>query len=163
MMMMINNQTRSEEELDVLLTKIKNRKAVGLYEIPPEIWKTREFDKLLVRYCNPVYSHNTIERGTKGCILPFPKNGDVEIAKNYHGIILASIVVEIYNAMLLNRIQIRNCENSLNNFRRNRSTSSQILKIRLIFEQKSSRRHTYLYNSPKHLTPYPEGRCGKYF
>ena len=37
----------TQEELDVVLTKIKNRKAANLDEIPPEVWKTRKFDDLL--------------------------------------------------------------------------------------------------------------------
>ena len=36
-----------QEELDVVLTKIKNRKAAGLDEIPPEVWKTN-----LTTYCS---------------------------------------------------------------------------------------------------------------
>ena len=32
-------------ELDSVLRKIKNRKAAGLDEIPPEVWKARQFDK----------------------------------------------------------------------------------------------------------------------
>ena len=37
-------------------------------------------------YCsetNPVNDQNTIDRWTKGYILPFPKKGDHRIAKNY--------------------------------------------------------------------------------
>ena len=36
------------QELDVVLTKIKNRKAAGLDEIPPGVWKTRKFDDILL-------------------------------------------------------------------------------------------------------------------
>ena len=60
-----------QEELDVVLTKIKNGKAAGLDEIPPEVWKTRKFDYILLRYCNTVYNQNTIDKWTKGCILPY--------------------------------------------------------------------------------------------
>ena len=59
------------EELDSVLRKIKNRKATGLNEIPPEIWKTRQFDDILLRHCNAVY--DSIDIWMKGCILPFPK------------------------------------------------------------------------------------------
>ena len=38
----------------------------------------------------------------KGCILPFPKKGDLGLAKNYRGITLTS---KIYNALLRNRIE----------------------------------------------------------
>ena len=76
----------TQEELDSVLRKIKNRKAAGLDEIPPEVWKTRQFDDILLRHCNAVYSQNPIDRWMKGCILPFPKKGDLGLAKNYRGI-----------------------------------------------------------------------------
>ena len=73
----------TQEELDSVLRKIKNRKAAGLDEIPPEVWKTRQFDDILLQQCNAVYNQNTIDRWMKGCILPFPKKGDLGLAKNY--------------------------------------------------------------------------------
>ena len=42
----------TQKELDSVLRKIKNRKAVGLDELPPEVWKTRQFDNILLRHCN---------------------------------------------------------------------------------------------------------------
>ena len=56
----------TQEELDSVLRKIKNRKAAGLDEIPVDVWKTRQFNDILLRYCN----QNPIDRWTKGCILP---------------------------------------------------------------------------------------------
>ena len=47
----------THEELHLVLRKIKNRKAAGLDEIPPEVWKTRQFDDILLRHCNAVYTH----------------------------------------------------------------------------------------------------------
>ena len=73
----------------------------------------------------------------KGCILPFPKKGDLGLAKNYRGITLTSIAAKIYNALLQNRIEPK-IDNILrknqNGFRRNRSTTSQILTIHRILE-----------------------------
>ena len=73
----------------------------------------------------------------KGCILPFPKKGDLGLAKNYQGITLTSIAAKIYNALLRNRIEPK-IDNILrknqNGFRRNRSTTSQILTISGILE-----------------------------
>ena len=73
----------------------------------------------------------------KGCILPFPKKGDLGLAKNYQGITLTSIAAKIYNALPRNRIEPK-IDNILrknqNSFRRNRSTTSQILTIRRILE-----------------------------
>ena len=62
-----------QEELNSVPRKIKNRKATGLDEIPPEVWKTREFDDILRWHCNAVYNQNTIDRWKKGYILLFPK------------------------------------------------------------------------------------------
>ena len=55
-----------QEEFDVALTKLKDRKAAGLDEIQPEVWKTRKFDDLRLRYYNAVYNQNIIDRWTKG-------------------------------------------------------------------------------------------------
>ena len=127
----------TQEELNSVLRKIKNRKAAGLDEIPPEVLKTRQFDDILLRHCNAVYNQNPIDRLMKGCILPFPKKGDLGLAKNYRGITLTPIAAKIYNAPLRNRIEPK-IDNILrknqNGFRRNRSTTSQILTIRRILE-----------------------------
>ena len=127
----------TQEELDSVLRKIINRKAAGLDEIPPEVWKTRQFDDILLRHCNAVYNQNPIDRWMKGCLLPFPKKGDLGLAKNYRGITLTSIAAKIYNALRRNRIEPK-IDNILiknqNGFRRNRSTISQLLTIRRILE-----------------------------
>ena len=73
----------------------------------------------------------------KRCILPFPKKGDLGLAKNYRGITLTSIAAKIYNARLRNHIEPK-IDNILrknqNGFQRNRSMTSQILTIRRILE-----------------------------
>ena len=73
----------------------------------------------------------------KGCILPFPKKGDLGLAKNYRGITLTSIAAKIYNALLRNHIEPK-IDNILrknqNGFWRNRSTTSHILTIQRILE-----------------------------
>ena len=76
-----------------------------------------------------------IERWTKGCILLFPKKGNLAIAKNYWGITINSIAAKIYNALLLNCIKPeidKILRKNQNGFRRNRSASLQILIIRRI-------------------------------
>ena len=44
---------------------MKNRKAAGLNEIPPEVWKTRKFDDILLRFYNTVNTQNKIEKMDK--------------------------------------------------------------------------------------------------
>ena len=77
-----------------------------------------------------------MDRWTKRCT-PFPKQVDLGLAKNYRGITLASLVTKIYNALVRNSIEAK-IESILrknqNNFRRNRSTTSQIFTIRKILE-----------------------------
>ena len=51
----------TQEELDLVLRKIKNWKAAGLDEIPPEVWKTRQFDDIMLQHCNAVYNQNPID------------------------------------------------------------------------------------------------------
>ena len=94
-------------------------------------------DDILLWHCNAVYNQNPIDRWTKGCILPFPKKDDLGLAKNYRGLTLTSIAAKIYNALLRNRIvpQIdKILRKNQNGFRRNRSTTSEILTIRRIIE-----------------------------
>ena len=73
----------------------------------------------------------------KGCIPPFPKKGDLGLAKNYRRTTLTSIAAKIYHALLRNRIELK-IDNILwknqNGLRGNRSTTSQILTIRRILE-----------------------------
>ena len=95
----------------------------------------KTFDDILLWYSNAVYNQNTIGRWAKGCILPFPKKGDLGIAKNYRGITLTSIAAKIYNALQRNSIepQIEKIlRKNKNGFRRNWFTTSQILTIRRI-------------------------------
>ena len=86
----------TQDDLDVVPAKIKNRKAASLDKILPEVWKTRKFEDILLQYCNAVYYLNIIDRWEKGCILSFPKKGDHRIAKNYRDVTLTSIVAKIY-------------------------------------------------------------------
>ena len=125
------------QELNNATKSINNGKACGLDEIPAEVWKLTEFQNILLNFCNSVYSQNQIKRWTEGCLLPFPKKGDISQAKNYRGITLTSITAKIYNLMLLNRIRPEIdpiLRKNQNGFRQNRSTTGQILTIRRIIE-----------------------------
>ena len=50
-----------QEGLDSVLRKIKNRKAAGLDEIPPKVWKTRQSDNIPLQHCNDKYNQSTID------------------------------------------------------------------------------------------------------
>ena len=94
-----------KEELDAVLKTIKSRKAAGIYEIAPKIWKTRKFDNILLGFCNAQYKQNPIETSTKGCILLFFMKGDLGIIKNYRTITSTLIAANVYNTWLLIHIQ----------------------------------------------------------
>ena len=51
----------SADELEVVLKKTKNRKAAGLDDIPPEVWKTGHFNDILLQSCNVVYQQQEIQ------------------------------------------------------------------------------------------------------
>ena len=118
----------TQEELELVLRKIKNRKAAGLDEIPPEIWKTRQFDDILLRHCNAVYNQNPIDRWMKACILPFPKKGRPWISQK-----LPRHNTYIHSSQNLQCFTMKP-HRSQNGFWRNRSTTSQILTIHRILE-----------------------------
>ena len=67
----------------------------------------------------------------------FPKKCDLGLAKNYRGITLTFIAAKIYHALLRNRIEPKIYNilgKNQNGFRRNISTTSQILTIIRILE-----------------------------
>ena len=128
----INPEEFTQEEHDVVRTKIKNKEAARLGKV---------FNDLQLRYFNAVYNQNTKERWTKGCILPFTKKDALGIVKNYRGITYTSVAAKIYNALPLNRIEPE-IEKILRKmkifFRKNRSITSQILTICRILERKKT-------------------------
>ena len=81
------------EEIETVLAKTKLNKSAVIDEIPPEVWKSG----YLLAFCNDVFSQKPIEYWTKGCILPFPKKGDLSVTDNYRGITLTCIAAKIYN------------------------------------------------------------------
>ena len=95
----------TEEELNVLLKKIRSRKIEDLDEIPPEVWKTRKLDDLVLRFCNAIYKQNIMEKWTKGCILPLFMKSDLRITNDYRDIVLTSLAAKFYYVLFLNHIK----------------------------------------------------------
>ena len=127
----------THKELDKVIDRLKYNKACALDNVPPEVWKSGQFNNLLLELCNEVYNGATIEKWSEGCIIPFPKKGDLGLTKNYRGITLTPIAAKIYNSLLLNRIQPeieKVLRKNQNGFRRERSTVGQILTVRRVIE-----------------------------
>ena len=153
----------THEELDSVLRKIENRKAAGLDEILPELWKTRVFDETLLRHSNAVYNQSTIDRLTKWCILPFPKKGYFGLAMNYKGITITSI--DYIRNRIKPKIQKILTKNE-NGFRRNRSITSQIMTIRRIIacvRAKKLKTTILIVDYSKAFDSIPRGRWRKYY
>ena len=112
----------NKEILDSVLRKIKNRKAAGLDEIPSKVWKNIQFDDILLRQCNAVYNQNRIERWMKGCI------------PRYNTYIHSSQNLQCPTTKPHRTQNRQHPKKNQNGFRRNRSTTSQILTIRRILE-----------------------------
>jgi len=85
------------DELHAAKKQIKRGKASGLESIPTEVWLLQRITKLL-QACS-VYQKDQITRWTEGCILPFPKKGDLGLPTNYRGT-LTTIAAKIYNLFL---------------------------------------------------------------
>ena len=120
----------SNDELATAKKQVNRGKACGIDNIPAEVWLTDDYDDELLMFCNQVYKLDPIDRWLEGCILPFPKKGDLGLTTNYRGITLTAIAAKIYNLLMLNRIRAQ-LDNILrknqNGFRQNRSTVGQIL------------------------------------
>ena len=100
----------------------------------------------------------------QGCILPFPKKGDLRLAKNYRSIKLISKAAKIYNALIRKCIEPK-IDNILrknqNGFRRNKSTTSQILTIHRILagvQVKKLRSKILFVNFTKAFDSIPKGK-----
>ena len=67
-----------------------------------KVWKIRKFASILLQIYNVLYKLNPLEEWTKGCILPFPKQGNLIIHKNYWCI--THTILKFYKTLLLNKI-----------------------------------------------------------
>lgn len=89
------------DELCTVLKNTKSGKSCGLDNIAAEVWKLENFNDTLLQLCNAVYTGHSIDKWRQGCLLPFPKKGDLGNTANYRGITLTSIAAKIYNSMML--------------------------------------------------------------
>ena len=126
------------EEVESALNQAKSGGAIGLDNIPLELWKSKQFRSHLLEICNrALIQHEIPSQWSMSAIIPIPKKGDLSQPANYRGISLSCIGAKVYNRMILNRIRpyvdplLRWNQNG---FREKRSTISQILALRRIIE-----------------------------
>ena len=106
--------------------------------ITPEFLKYAGLDTEVLGFVNEVFTGGHIpERWKTLIIVTVPKSGDLSKPDNYRGISLISVVMKLYNRMLLNRLRpvidplLRINQNG---FRQKRTTVGQLLALRRILE-----------------------------
>ena len=124
--------------IDRKLKVIQKRRVILLGYVSWVLWYINPYWLYITKSCLYNYFKYVLETNNILIkILPFRKKGDLGLAKNYRSITLTSIAATIYNALIRKRREPK-IDNILrknqNGFRRNRSTTSQILTIRRILE-----------------------------
>ena len=118
-------------QLDIKLGLFTEEELYAVLRASTKVWKTRKFDDILLQSCNAAYKQNSRDTWTKSFIFLFPKKGKLVITKKNGGVTLTIIFAKAYNVPILNRIRPKikkiNKKNQYG-FRRNRLTTSQILK-----------------------------------
>ena len=92
----------------------------------------------MLDFVNQAYTSGHIpEKWKTLIIITVPKSGDLTKPDNYRGISLISLVMKLYNRMIMNRLRpvldplLRTSQNG---FRRKRTTVGQIVALKLLLE-----------------------------
>ena len=134
----ISEESFSISELLQAKKGIRCKKACGEDGITPEFLKYGGLDDIVLDFINEAYTSGHIpEKWKMLVIVAVPKSGDLTKPDNYRGISLISLVMKLYNRMIMNRLRpildplLRSSQNG---FRRKRTTVGQILALRRLLE-----------------------------
>ena len=126
------------EEYIAAKRTIKGGKSCGDDGITPEFLKYVGLDDIILGFINKAHSTKYLLQEWKILVIvPVPKPGDLTKPDNYRGIILISLVMKLYNRMILNRLRpildplLRISQNS---FRQKRFTNGPIVALRRLKE-----------------------------
>ena len=128
-------------EIKNAIKKLKNGKAAGCDDIPPEAIKAggETSEEVLLDLCNRIWSEEKVpEEWKKGLLIKLPKKGDLSYCKNWRGIILLNMASEVFWRVILERIKIaldEKLREEQAGFRAGRSCTDQIATLRIIVEQ----------------------------
>ena len=131
--------TRIEIKND--LKKLKNGKAAGCDNIPPEAIKAggETSEEVLLDLCNRIWSEKKVpEEWKKGLLIKLPKEGDLSYCKNWRGIMLLNMASKVICRVILERIKIaldEKLREEQAGFRAGRSCTDQTATLRIIVEQ----------------------------
>ena len=134
----ISEEPFSEDEFDKAKKSLRCGKASGEDGITPEFLKYAGLDKEILGFVNNALTGDHFPEKWKTLIIvPVPKSGDLSKTDNYRGISLISLVLKLYNRLILNRLRpvidpmLRSNQNG---FRQKRTTIGQILALRRLLE-----------------------------
>jgi len=138
------NQDIANDEIVLMVCKLKNNKACGIDGIPNEILKQRGVISILTEFMNMCFKYNLIPSlWTKSIIKPIPKSAtkDPCVPLNYRGISLLSCVSKLMSGIMNDRI----CKyydraglmvDEQNGFRKNRSCEEHIFTLTSIIRNR---------------------------
>ena len=141
LMLDVNTEKPSKEEIAKVIQKLKNGKAPGPDGIPAEILKAdlNTSTQMLYEIFEKIWEEETIPEDWKeGYLVKVPKKGDLANCNNYRGITMLSVPGKILSRIILQRL-IAALEEILRDqqmgFRKNRSCTDHIATLRIIAEQ----------------------------
>ena len=117
---------------------IEEGKSCEMNEIRTEVLKRCDLDAIVLQLCNRalIDKANPIQWSLLN-IIPITKSRYLSMGGNYRGIRLCSLVVKTNNSMIMNRIRpYLDChmKTNQNGSRSGRTTTSQILALRILIE-----------------------------
>ncbi|GFR83528.1 retrovirus-related Pol polyprotein from type-1 retrotransposable element R2 [Elysia marginata] len=147
----INIEQPSKAEIKKAITALRNGKAAGPDEIPPEAIKAdmETSVNLLYDLLGKIWIKEEMQaEWREGIVIKLPKKGDLSNCNNYRGIMLLSVPGNVFNRVILERLKeavdtlLRDQQAG---FRKNRSCADQIASLRIIVEQ------SLKWNSPLYI------------
>ena len=128
-------------EIKNAIKKLKNGKAAGGDDIPPEAIKAggNTSEEVLLNLCNWIWSEEKKPREwRKGLLIKLPKKGDLRCCKNWRGIMLLNMASKVFCRVILECIKTaldEQLREEQAGFRAGRSCTDQIATLRIIVEQ----------------------------
>ena len=120
---------------------MKNGKSSGIDNVPGELIKGggEALSDILTKLCQKIWSINQWpDAWATYLIIPVPKKGDLKKCSNYRTISLISHTSKMLLRIILNRLTLQAEEilaDEQAGFRKNRSTTEQILNCRILMEK----------------------------
>jgi len=139
------------EEVEAAVRRLKKHKSPGIDDITGEMIQAggEAATKELHGICNQIWQEERVpEEWAKSVIITIPKKGDLAECGNYRTIALLSHVGKVLMMVLLDRLKAQmepHLSEEQAGFRKDRSTTHQILILRLIAE-KAKRKGRHILN-----------------